>query len=271
MAQAIFKEVALKGYDPRRFTILAYGGNGATHACGFAEGLGVNRILVPQNSAIFSAVGAGNMDQLHIYERSVYVSLYDALTNSLYDDFGFLNDVIDELKAKGVKDILRQGYAAEQVRFRIEFDMRYGDQLQLTSMVSPYERFTTARQVLDMIKRYHESYGERFGQGTQTPETGIKVNQIRVISYVPLEKVSFRANGHNGASGAGAEKGTRRAFFPSLGTFVEAPVYDAGALAVGREVEGPAIAEAPHTTFVVYPGWTLRTLNNHFVEMRRAA
>jgi N-methylhydantoinase A len=298
MAQGIFKEVALKGYDPRRFTILAYGGNGPTHACGFAEDLGVQRVLVPRNSAIFSAVGAGNMDQLHIHERSVYLSLYEALTQKLFTDYEVLNAHIDELRERGRKDIVRQGHAPESVRFRVEFDMRYGDQLQLTSMVVPFDRFTSARQVLEMIKRYHASYGERFGEGTQTPETGIKVNQIRVVAYVPLEKVTFAtersrdalagpagpgvpspgaatADGTETAGGTALltgrlqAKGTREAWFD--GAMTETRVYDHDALGADDVVEGPAIVEAPHTTFVVHPGWQLRQLDRSFIEMRRTA
>lgn len=269
MAQAIFKEVSLKGYDPRKFTILSYGGNGPTHACGYAEGLYIDRILVPRNSAIFSAVGAGNMDQLHIYERSVYLALYDALNNSLYDDYDFLNGVIAELKEKGTKDIIRQGFRPEQIQYRVEFDMRYGDQLQLTSLVSPYQFFDNPRQILDVIKLYHNSYGERFGEGTQTPETGIKVNNIRVISYVPLQKVSFASNGGLITRSGTAEKGIRRCYFPAYKEFVETPIYDYDALGVEQEIRGHAVVEAEHTTFVVYPGWTLRVLNNNFVELRR--
>jgi N-methylhydantoinase A len=270
MAQSIFKEVALKGYDPRKFTILAYGGNGATHACGFAQDLGVERVLVPRNSAIFSAVGAGNMDQLHIHDRSVYLSLYDALTQSLYSDYDELNAIIDDLKERGVRDIARQGYTPGEVQFRVELDMRYGDQLQLTSMVVPFARFDGGRQVLEMIKRYHSSYGERFGKGTQTPETGIKVNQVRVISYVTLPKVSFATNGaSSNGHVATREPAVRSAWFD--GGFVETPVYDLASVAPGEEIAGNAIVESANTTFVVYPGWSLRELDNHFIEMRLTA
>jgi N-methylhydantoinase A len=151
----------------------------------------------------------------------------------------------------------------------VEFDMRYGDQLQLTSMVVPFDRIE-GRQVLEMIKRYHTSYGERFGEGTQTPETGIKVNQVRVISYVALDKVSFTRNGSSPKGEAETpQRASRQAWFD--GAFMDTPVYDYGALASGLEIEGNAIVEGPHTTFVVNPGWTLRELDNHFIEMRRTA
>ncbi|MDI3328833.1 MAG: hydantoinase/oxoprolinase family protein [Alicyclobacillaceae bacterium] len=272
MAQAIFKEVALRGYDPRKFTILAYGGNGPTHACGYAEGLEVSRILVPANSSVFSAVGGGNLDQLHIYERTVYIFLYHPNAGTLYDQYEELNGIIADLRERGTRDILRLGYKPEDIQYRVEFDMRYGNQLQLTTLVSPYLEFESPRQILDLIKRYHVSYGERFGEGTQTPQAGISINNVRVVSYVPLRKVSFQGNGvySSGSSRTVNEalKNSRRCWFPRLG-FTETPIYDFARLPIGEQVRGHAVVEAAHTTFVVYPDWTLRLLENGFVEMVR--
>lgn len=271
MSQAIFKEVALKGYDPRKFTLLSYGGNGPMHACGYAEELGVSRILVPMNSSLFSAVGAGNLDQMHIYERNTYIYLFNAMSGTLYDNYAELNSIIGELKAKGTNDILRLGYDKRDIQYRVEFDLRYGDQLQLTSLVSPFEYFDNPRQILEIFKKYHTSYGERFGEGSQTPEVGINLNNIRVVTYILLKKVSFKGNEgqRNDSVYADAPKGLRKCYFPKHGNFVDTPIYDYSALNEGDEIQGHAVVEAPHTTFVVYPGWILRMLGNHFVEVRK--
>lgn len=271
MAQAIFKEVALKGFDPRKFACLVYGGNGPTHACGYAEGLGVRELIIPLNAAIFSAVGAGNLDQVHIYDRTAYIYLYNANTKTLLDDFAELNGIIDELKARGTRDILRLGHRLEDIRYRVELDLRYGDQLALTTLASPYERFTSIRQVFDVVKRFHVSYGERFGEGSQTPEVGINLNNVRVVSYVPLEKVELAATGREKRDGTPgrALKSRRPAYFAGAGGFVDTPVYDYGALAFGEALRGHAIVEAPHTTIVIYPGWTLTLDERGFAAVRQ--
>jgi N-methylhydantoinase A len=275
MAQAIFKEVALKGYDPRHFTLLAYGGNGPTHLCGYAEGLDVRQAIAPMNSSVFSAVGAGNLDQVHIYDRNTYVYLYNANTGKLYENYGELNGLIEELRTKGTNDIIRMGYGEAQVRCRVEFDLRYGDQLALTTLVSPHQRFQSPRQILDVIKLFHKSYGERFGEGSQTPEVGVNLNNVRVVSYVPLEKVSFASNGNGrtvaprASSLEHALKGKRSCYFEALGGFSDTPCYDYAKLGVGVPVRGHAIVEAPHTTFVVYPGWTLEMKQNGFIWLDR--
>jgi N-methylhydantoinase A len=86
MASAIFKEVAVKGYNPKDFVILSYRGGGPIHACGYASAIGISRILIPPFCSVFSALSAGNMDQLHIHEKSLYLMLYDATKRHVLDD-----------------------------------------------------------------------------------------------------------------------------------------------------------------------------------------
>src|SRR3546814_3371352 len=64
MANGIATELRTRGYEPKDFTILAYGGNGPLHACGIANALGVSKILAPPYSSTFSACGAGNVNQI---------------------------------------------------------------------------------------------------------------------------------------------------------------------------------------------------------------
>jgi N-methylhydantoinase A len=272
MAQAIFKEVALKGFDPRKFSCLVYGGSGPTHACGYAEGLGIKELIIPLNAAVFSAVGAGNLDQVHIYDRTTYVYLYNAATRKLLEDYAELNGIIDELKAKGLRDIVRLGYRESDVQYRVELDLRYGDQLALTTLVSPYERFTSIRQVFDVVKRFHSSFGQRFGQGSQTPEVGVNLNNVRVVSFVPLPKVALTGVGSRKPNGKhSALKTSRSCHFPAAGGFVDTPVYDHDTLTFGDQIRGPAIVEAPHTTIVVYPSWKLELNEAGYLSLRREA
>jgi N-methylhydantoinase A len=140
MANGIAQELRVRGYEPRHFTLLAYGGNGALHCCAIANALGIDRVLVPPFSSMFSAVGASNMDQLHIHERSLYLSFYDSNTRRLYEDFQRFNAVVAELEARGRDDLLRQGYAPTEVEHRLELDMRYGNQLAQTAVVAAVRR-----------------------------------------------------------------------------------------------------------------------------------
>jgi N-methylhydantoinase A len=140
MAIGIEKELRSRGGLIEDYTMLAYGGNGPLHACGIASSAGISRILFPPFASVFSALGAGNMRPLHIHERSAYVVLYEPLKRSLYNKYETMNGYIQELEAKGAEDLVRQGYDRNDVRYRLEMDMRYGNQLVTTAVAFDINR-----------------------------------------------------------------------------------------------------------------------------------
>lgn len=257
MAHAIFQELGVKGYDPKEFTFLAYGGNGPTHACGVANVLDINKILIPPFSSIFSAVGAGVMNQLHIHERNVFIPIYDSNTRRLFDQYDRFNSIVAELEEAGREDLLRQGMDEKEIRFRLELDMRYGNQRTETSVVCPSTRLNNVRDVMNLIAAFSENYGERFGEGSQSPEAGIRINTIRVIAYVETETIRFKK--HDGESRLfdGGPSRIRPCHFAGYDEPLMTKVYDIRQLVPGSIIEGPAIVETPRTTYLVEPGWKL--------------
>lgn len=256
MAAAIFKEVAVKGYDPRKFALLAYGGGGPLHVCGYASKIGIPRILIPPHSSVFSALGAGNMNQLHIHERSVYMNLYDSVHRHLLSDFTEFNDTVEALAAAGREDLVRQGMDAADVKTRVELDMRYGNQLAQTAVVSPHQELHSIESVLELIELFSDQYAARFGKGSQAPEAGIRINVIRVLAYVDHERIPLPKSEAEHAA-AGAPRTERECHFEGSGAPVATPVFDLEALAEGARIAGPALVESPRTTYLVEPGWIL--------------
>src|SRR5690606_26148670 len=110
-------------------------------------------------SSIFSAIGAGNMDQLHFHERSLYLSLYDSNTRKIFDDFDSFNALVEELEEKGRDDLLRQGVAAADIKHRLELDMRYGNQLAQTAVVVSKNRLETADDLMEVLAAFSKDYG----------------------------------------------------------------------------------------------------------------
>ncbi|ABM36479.1 hydantoinase/oxoprolinase family protein [Polaromonas naphthalenivorans] len=267
MANGLFTELRARGYDPKDFTMLAYGGNGPLHCCGIAQNLNIDKILAPPFSSVFSAVGAGNMHQLHIHEQSLYMVLYDSNTRHIFDDYARFNSIVAELKELGTQDLLRQGMPREQILHSLELDMRYGNQLVQTTAVIPKHEVHGPSDVLALIARFSEDYGKRFGEGSQAPEAGIRINTLRVAAYVQHETVQFedikpvdaihrikppRPGSH------------RTCHFVGLAGEVQTPVWDRAAIEPGVEIAGPAIIASEVTTFLVNPGW-------NFVAARQGA
>ena len=256
MATGIATELRTRGYDPADFTVLAYGGNGPLHACGLAAALGVDKVLCPPFASVFSAVGAGNMNQLHIHEKSTYTVLFDANTKAIFGDFDAFNAVVAELEERGRDDLLRQGMAAADIRFRLELDMRYGNQRVQTAVVTEVSRLTSRLDVLKLIDQFFTRYGERFGAGSQSPEAGVRINTMRVAAYVEQPTVGFEdlSPGRHAARAA-TPTGDRPCHFIGHDAPLATAVYGEDALAPGTHIAGPAIVTTRATTYLVEPGW----------------
>ncbi len=110
MGNEIFKEVTLKGYDPREFTVFSFGGGGPLHACGYADALQVDRVVVPPHSAVFSASGAAGLELLHIYERSAWFVLFNPLVGQTFTDYDAFNAIVDEFTVQAHADFADEGY-----------------------------------------------------------------------------------------------------------------------------------------------------------------
>lgn len=258
MAIGIGKELRVRGYLPEDFTMLAYGGNGPLHACGIARHAGISRVLAPPFSSVFSACGAGNMKQLHFHERGVHVTLYNATTRRLYDDYAEFNAVVEDLESAGREDLIRQGFTADQVRYRLELDMRYGNQLLTQAVtVEDLDRVRGVGDVLHIIKKFGDVYSHRFGASSAAPEAGIRCNTIRVAAYVAGDVVEFAALDSGGPRTVPEPVSRREVVFIGIEGHIDTPVYDETALQPDRVIPGPAIVTTQNTTFLVEPGWRL--------------
>lgn len=257
MAHGISQELGVKGYNPIDFTLLAYGGNGPLHACGIANVLGIDKILIPPFSPIFSAVGAGVMEQLHIHERNVFMNIYDSNTREFFKDFDKFNSIVETLVNNGKEDLLRQEMKEEDIKFRLELDMRYGNQLAETSVVSPMLYLNNLTDVINLIEAFSSNYGQRFGEGSQSPEAGIRINTIRVISYIELDSISFK-QGDVKEKQAPNPKSMRECHFVGFDESIETPIYDANDLIPGVVIEGPAIVESTWGNYLIEPGWEMK-------------
>lgn len=257
MAIGIEKELRSRGGLIEDYTMLAYGGNGPLHACGIGSSAGIKRILFPPFASVFSALGAGNMQPLHIHERSAYVVLYEPLHRSLYNQYTAMNAYIEELEAKGAEDLVRQGYDRADVKYRLEMDMRYGNQLVTTAVSFDINRVDGVADVMHLIKTFSEIFGERYGEGTQAPEAGIRVQTIRVASYVDGEVIRFESIVSGGEKTAPEPTSSREVHFTGVDGPIDTPVYDAEALKHEHVIHGPAIVTTENTTYLVEPGWRL--------------
>jgi N-methylhydantoinase A len=261
MANGIATELRARGYEPGEFTVLAYGGNGPLHCCGIANALGVDKVLAPPFSPVFSALGAGNVNQMHIHELSTYTVLFHTGTGTLLTDYDRLNDAIMDLEERGRQDLIRQGMNPPDIKFRLEFDMRYGNQRVETAVATDVKRFSSVADVLKLIRTFHTRYGERFGEGSQAAESGVRINTVRVSSYVELDKVDFTEIKPLDVRHPAAPVSERHCHFVGSARPLATDIYDDTALRPGSYIEGPAVVTTADTTYLVEPGWSYHASN----------
>ncbi|QQD17939.1 hydantoinase/oxoprolinase family protein [Spongiibacter nanhainus] len=264
MAAGLVRELNGGGYKAEEFIFLAYGGNGPLHCCGIADKAGITEILAPPYSSVFSACGGAGLDQMHIHEKNVSLGFYNKHLRALYSDYQRFNELVEELEQRGRDDLLRQGFHDEDIKYSLELDMRYGIQKMEVSIELPNRRLTKPADVLNAIEAMNDDFGKRYGHEIVSPESGVWVTTVRVVSRVDLgtvtfselvppaplpvqpDPVAFRECYFNSGDGKGSDGA------------METPVYGAAALEPGVCIEGPAIVNPGSTTYLVEPGWTFK-------------
>jgi N-methylhydantoinase A/acetophenone carboxylase len=264
MGQQIFNEVALKGHDPRDFVLLACGGAGPTHACGFAPYLNIKQVLVPSSSPVFGAYGASTVKIQQVWDKSRTMKIFQWATQSYSEDIEAFNSVVDELKDLAIRDLRLEGFQEDQIQFRLELDMRYGMQYNLTKIISPHLRVQSPQDFKDIGDHFTEQYSAIYSPEATFPMGGINVDCFYLTAFVetPLPEIKkFELKGAEPLQRALKEP--RRAFWDAWGGFKETAVFAYEALEPGNQIAGPALIEARDTTFVIEPGWKF-TLDLYF-------
>lgn len=272
MGQEVFNEVALKGHDPRRFTVFAGGGAGAAHACGIAPHIGAARILVPAIASVSGAFGAATMKVAELWEKSRRLRIFDWSTQKYSEDLEAFNSVVRELADLAVRDLRLEGYAEEAMRFDLDLEMRFGSQYNLTRIRAPRLYLQSADDYRALGELFVRRYGEIY-----SPEATFLVGGINIESFcltASVEAPSFAppaAELSGPEPPAAARTGSRPACWQPADGFVDTPVYDLAGLLPGNIIAGPAIIEARETTYVIEPGWTFRldAWRNGVLEVRK--
>jgi N-methylhydantoinase A len=269
MADAIFKEIVLKGYDPRDFVMFSYGGGGPLHACGYADVLGVKRVVVPPHAPVFSASGAAGLDLLHIYERSQHFVLFDPLFKTILEDFGPFNAAVDEFVEQATEDFGDDGFSAQDIDYQLELDVRSGNQLYVTTIKSPVLRLESRDDLAAVLQAYFSEYSDRFGEFAVTREVGVSIETIRLRASVGQTRWEVQKQPAPEHGVEDALRSERDCYWERSRGLEPTRVYDFDRLGAGHEIEGPAILEGPDTTVVLYPDWVARMDDYGFLSLEK--
>lgn len=238
-----------RGYDPRDYTLVAFGGAGGLHACGLAAALQIPRVLIPPFPGGLSALGILRADVVKDFSRTVLLAI-----KSQRDAAEPLRRRFAPIERRAVHDLRREGFASGQIRIQRFLDIRYLGQA--------YELNIPAGG--DFVAAFHRSHEKRYGYSDATRAVEIVNLRIRATGVTPKPALPKVIRGD--ANSRVALAGERRVFFG--GKAVRASVYDRAAIRAGNRFRGPAIVAEYSATAVVLPGWCARvdSYGNLFLE-----
>jgi N-methylhydantoinase A len=231
-----------KGYDPRDFALMAFGGGGPMHAVALAEELKVPKVIVPVNSAVFSAWGMLLTDLRRDYVRTHLLAVTAATGENIVRQFR-------EMEAEAAVNFTRDGIPVVVGGVQAEYlaDMRYQGQEHTVKV--PFPIRDGKADVDAAIEVFHAAHEKRYTYRLPNP---IQLVNFHLVARVPVPKPELPKRKRTGKKVQDAVVGKRRVDFDAHGIH-EATIYNGEALEPGMELSGPAVIQEPVVTLVVGP------------------
>ena len=248
MARALRVISVERGYDPARFTLVAFGGAGPLHACDLADAVGIPQVLIPPSPGVLSAAGMLIADITRDAEQGLHLTVNPEDVGSIE----VLNEAFAAIAAQARTAIAEDGYS-EGVGVEYAADLRYrGQSHELTVSLNDGHHGEVVRDA------FHEAHRERFGFSSHD---------------TPVEVVTARAkarhSGYRGDVGGAQDSATdqSRTEVVTWDRAQDTQVLSRGSIA--ESVSGPAIVTQLDTTVTVPPGWTAALLPSGSLVLSR--
>lgn len=246
MAKAIRVISVERGYDPRDYVMLAFGGAGPIHAARLAAELDIPRIMIPKHPGIMCALG--------LLQSDLRTNL--ALTRMMRlgaDSLALLEAGFEQLKVRADEWFVSEKIADENRRLNRAVDMRYGGQGYELTIDWPEN--VAEENVLDALRQNFED-AHRQLYGYVSSEEPIQITTLRSEAIGVVPKVEMKSYPAATTDVATAVVGTRTVWLPETGNFETVPLYDRERLQPGHVVNGPAVIEQMDSTTLVLPAQT---------------
>jgi N-methylhydantoinase A len=234
-----------RGYDPRDFVLVAFGGAGPLHANALARELGIPMILIPPSPGIASALGLLMTDLKHEFvatRRQFLANLEPTVLVELFSDF----------ERQGEALLGREGIAPAQRRLVRTLDLRYRGQSHELTVAVPTGALTL--QDLERVhEQFHEAHARAYGYAAR--EDPVELVNVRLTAIGVSPKPHAKALPPGKGDFNEAVKGVRPVWFSDTSGFTACPIVDRYRLRWGDVVPGPAVIEEVDSTTVVHPGY----------------
>jgi len=252
MAEGIRLVSVRRGVDPRRFTLLAFGGAAGLHATQVARQLEIGRVVVPRTAAVLSAWGMLATDLRYELVRTHVGDIHRVGAEGLRRLFA-------EMEAEGRRRLGRA--TAGPLAIRRSAEMRYGE--QIFEIAVPLDGVEMGApdlidQVVDRFRQRHEAL---YTYSAADQDVVLVNLRVAVVGTLPVTPVEPPMSAH----GPVAPPRRRRVYLDGR---AEVPIFQWGGLVSEAEIRGPAIVESPTTTVVIRAGDQIRVTPHGWLDIR---
>ena len=237
-----------KGFDPRDFTLLAFGGAGPLHACELAQEIGMRKVVIPLYPGALSAFGLVTSDIRHDYVQTVAKPAASA-------DLRALERAYKAMEAQARAALAEEKIASEDIAIQWTADLRYAGQAYELNVPVMHNGHLTRQEMDATIARFHALHQKVYAYSSEQEAVDIINVRLTGIGQVPDVKLPKRKRATGDARAA--LKNKRRVYFAGRG-FVNVPVYERDLLKPGMTLQGPCMLEEIISSTVVMPGATAK-------------
>lgn len=264
MSLAIRANSVAKGFDPRRFALLPFGGAGPLNGVALAEAVSAREVIVPPAPGITAAIGLLVTDMQYEFTRSV-MTVLDKVSEQ---DIDKINGVIEELTAQCRARLEADGVPAYRQHYVRVAECRYhGQGFELRADIP--DGAVSLANVVQIKENFHGQHKRDYGWAFD--DVDVEIVTLRVIGvaktpalqWPPLSTGSVRPDDR-------AIMFVRRTTFDDGETY-DTPRYDRSRLLAGNTLDGPAIVVQRDSTTLVPPGYRARVVTNGNIHINRLA
>ncbi len=251
MALAIRANSVARGYDPRKFSLMPFGGAGPLHGVALANEVAAKEVIVPPAPGINAAIGLLETDMKYEFTRSAPLVLESA-TNK---DFDRINKALSELETLCRERLSADGITKKNQQINKIAECRYhGQGFELRAEL-PNGKLNNKNKNF-VIDKFHEQHNLDYGYTFGSDQ--VEIMTLRVIGIASVEPMSW-PKVKKLPKGKSSKKCLEEAFLYNRkttfddGKTVNCPRYNRDKLLAGTKISGPAIVIQHNSTTLIPP------------------
>ncbi len=229
-----------RGHDPRDFTMVAFGGGGAMHACALAAELGIKKVVIPATASVFSAWGMMTSDIRRDRIQTHLAAWQAGSIDSIQHTSQKLHHEMKEM-------FIEEQFDAEKIHFQLYGRFRYENQEHAIEVALPSSLDPT--DIALIKKTFHEQYEKEY---TYRLNANIELIGLHLVGTVDIGKIKLSKAHTSGRTLTECIKGERTVDF-ALDGIHTTTLYNGDLLEPNMHFSGPAIIEQTSTTVVIHP------------------